>query len=253
MHHSRTPIPSTPRRPWTRPLAAAPPLGPLLGLLFVLLLASAGAAQETVSVTVTNTSPQIVSPPILISHGADFLPLRPGAAASPELARLAEDGDASELAMVARVQPSVAGVAVADGPLMPGDSVTLEVPVDERAELLTLLGMLVTTNDAVLHWGGTRDAMQDGTNGDAMGDSMGGSMGAEALYDGVVRVFDAGSEANTEACAQIPGPPCGNAGARATDGAEGAIALHGGILGTGDLDPAEWDWLNPVATVTAGP
>ena len=38
-------------------------------------------------------------------------------------------------------------------------------------------------------------------------------------------------------------------GVRVTDGAEGHVALDGGILGVGDLDPAEWDWQNPVLAV----
>ncbi len=73
---------------------------------------------------------------------------------------------------------------------------------------------------------------------------------APAIYDGVARVFDAGSEADTESCAHIPGPPCGNPGVRVTDGAEGTIELDTGILGIGDLDPATLDWTNPAISVT---
>jgi hypothetical protein len=61
--------------------------------------------------------------------------------------------------------------------------------------------------------------------------------------------YDAGSEANSEDCDFIPGPPCGNGGVRDTDGAEGYVYIHSGIHGIGGLDPAEFDWLNPVATV----
>ncbi len=69
------------------------------------------------------------------------------------------------------------------------------------------------------------------------------------IYDGVPRVFDAGTEADTESCEHIPGPPCGNPGVRVTADAEGSIHLDGGILGIGGLDPAELDWRNPVISV----
>jgi hypothetical protein len=62
--------------------------------------------------------------------------------------------------------------------------------------------------------------------------------------------YDAGSEANNESCAFIPGPPCGKAGVRATEGAEGYVHIHAGIHGVGDLVPAERDWRNPVAKIT---
>src|SRR6056297_2414190 len=227
------------------------------------------AGGGTVRVTLTNTSPQVISPPLLIAHGSDYAPFFVGEAATPELARLAEDGDASELAAIARLDPAVSAAVVADGPLPPGESATLEIETSDDAPYLTVLGMLVTTNDAFLVW--TGDARQLGEMGMAMGETMGvdettemgesagmGGMAEMAMgaapppHDAVVRVFDAGSEANTENCEHIPGPPCGSAGVRVADGAEGHIALHGGILGVGELDPTEWDWRNPVLEVGAG-
>lgn len=223
---------------------------PRLALTLALLLTGIAIAQApnaALRITVTNTSPQVISPPILIHHTDAFAPFSVGAAASPELARLAEDGDASELAAIARVSGGVLAVTVADGPLMPGDSVTLEIDTSGEAHYLTLLGMLVTTNDAFLAW--TLPAAEFMEMGDG---AMGMASMAPAFADGIVRVFDAGSEANTEACAHVPGPPCGSAGSRVTDGAEGVVALHGGLLGVGDLDPTAWGWLNPVATIARG-
>lgn len=222
-----------------------------------LLLGSLAFAQmgETISVTITNASPQPISPPILISHTLAYQPVVPGNEAAPELWLLAEDGDASELATLARVAPGVHEVTMAPGPLAPGESVTLEIGVTDDAHYLTLLGMLVVTNDAFVFWGSDwrSAASMDGMGGSdmqdtGMGDDM--SMGmTPAIYDGVTRVYDAGSEADTESCEHIPGPPCGNPGVRVTDGAEGVIQLDGGVLGVGDLDPAELDWRNPALTV----
>jgi hypothetical protein len=209
-------------------------------------LAQGMATTETVRVTITNTTSQPVSPPLLVSHDGSFAPFYVGEAASPELTLLAEDGSAAELADVARAAEGVYGVVVADGSLAPGASVTLEVASAEGA-VLTLLGMLVTTNDALVVWSAyAHDGMMamDGM------DSMDGMMAKQGVkHDGVVRVYDAGSEANTELCAHIPGPPCGTKGARVVDGAEGAVALHGGILGVGDLDPQVVGWLHPVLAV----
>ena len=201
---------------------------------------------DTVRVTVTNTTAQPLSPPLLVSHDGRFAPFHVGAAASAELTLLAEDGDAGPLADAARAAEGVYGVVVADGVLAPGASVTLEVAAGEGA-VLTLLGMLVTTNDAFAVWSAyAHDGMM---SMDGMG-SMDGMMAMQGVvHDGVVRVYDAGSEANTELCAHIPGPPCGQMGARVLDGAEGVVALHGGILGVGDLDPRTVGWLHPVLEV----
>lgn len=229
---------------------------PLLALLvFALPFALAQSMTSTLRLTITNTSNQTLSPPVLIAHDASYAPFVPGDAATPELARLAEDGDAGDLTSVARVAPGVVAVTVADAPLPPGESVTLEIPAGD-AHYLTLVGMLVTTNDAFVAWtssvaGLTMNATMTAPMDDA--ETSDGAMApmvmTPSFADGVVRVFDAGSEANTERCEHVPGPPCGSPGARVPEGAEGAVALHGGILGLGDLDPAAWGWTHPVVTV----
>jgi hypothetical protein len=222
-----------------------------LFVLALLLATGAASAQmgSTYAVTITNHTAQPISPPVVIAHALDYQPVVPGQAADPALWRLAEDGDATDLATVARVDPGVYEVVTAAGPLMPGESVTLDIGVTEDFHYLTVLGMLVATNDAFVFWGSEVGAA---TSMDGMGGGMGGDMMgmAPAIYDGVVRVFDAGSEADTESCDHIPGPPCGNPGVRVTDGAEGTIHLDGGILGVGDLDPTTYDWTNPAVSVT---
>ena len=219
--------------------------------VLVLLLATGAAWAQmgsTYAVTITNLTPQPISPPVVVAHALDYQPVVPGQAAEPALWLLAEDGDASELITVARVDTGVHEVVTAAGPLPPGESVTLEIGVTNAFHYLTVLGMLVATNDAFVFWGSEVGAATGmGGMGDGMGDDMMGMV--PAIYDGVARVFDAGSEADTESCAHIPGPPCGNAGVRVTDGAEGVIQLDGGILGVGDLDPVSFDWTHPAISV----
>jgi len=184
-------------------------------------------------VTVTNlTYDQIISPPIAILHDGRFHLFRAGMPASSELAALAEDGMTGPLAGLVQVSSGVADYAIAGGGIMPGASVTLELQGPGQAGLLSVAGMLVSTNDAFI-----------------------GMSGLAVPRDRSTRVinapaYDAGSEVNTESCAHIPGPPCGNPGARVTEGAEGFIHIHRGIRGDAELDAGAKDWRNPAARIT---
>ncbi|MDX1764306.1 MAG: hypothetical protein R3231_08300, partial [bacterium] len=61
--------------------------------------------------------------------------------------------------------------------------------------------------------------------------------------------YDAGSEANTESCDYIPGPPCGSHVHDDANDPEGYIHVHAGIHGIGDLVEANMDWRNPVVEI----
>jgi hypothetical protein len=96
--------------------------------------------------------------------------------------------------------------------------------------------MLVPTNDAFVAVNAV--------------DISGGSVNVRAL------AYDAGTEANDELCANIPGPPnvCGGEGFNASrKNAEGFVHVHRGIHGIGDLNAAVYDWRNPVARVSIRP
>jgi hypothetical protein len=206
----------------------------------VLLLASGAALAQSgegsgnrFEVTITNlTYDQIISPPVAVLHDDRFQLFRSGMPASPELAALAEDGMTGPLAGLVQVSDGVEDYDVAGGGLMPGASVTLELQGPGHAGLVSLAGMLISTNDAFV-----------------------GISGQAAPRDRSARVMDApaydsGSEANTESCAHIPGPPCGNGGVRVTEGAEGFVHIHRGIRGDAELDAGAKDWRNPAARIT---
>ena len=72
----------------------------------------------------------------------------------------------------------------------------------------------------------------------------------EATVQYQTNAYDAGSEANNEICAFIPGPSCGIFFVRDPEGAEGYVHIHAGIHGIGDLSPAQFDWRNPGAKIT---
>ena len=197
----------------------------------VVAWAAPAAAQDTVTVRITNVSKQIISPPLVATHTWKAQIFVPGMPASTELSLLAEDGDPSNLAAALEANGEVLDVAVAGGLLFPGESVSFELSSVGKYNRVSAVGMLVTTNDAFFGFQNFR----------IQSDSMNRRIGVPA--------WDAGSEANNEDCDFIPGPPCGNPFVRDTDGAEGFVHTHPGLHGGGDLTPAEWGWQNPVVDI----
>ncbi len=182
-------------------------------------------------VTITNiTRGQIISPPILISHDRNFHLFKLGYPAPPGFDVLAEDGDTGPLETYLDSLGSVYDYRVADGGIMPGQSVTIKIKTKRGYRYLSAAGMLVISNDAFF----------------AMRRVYARSWG-NTVVD--APAYDSGSEVNSEDCDFIPGPPCGSSGVRDTDGAEGYVYPHSGIHGIGDLEPAEHDWNNPVASI----
>jgi len=202
----------------------------ILGAALLSLMAlPAMANAQTYEVTITNlTHGQVLSPPIVFSHRSSFDLFTPGEPAIPELAGVAEDADNDPLIALLGAEPRVGDVAVGDDFVPPGTSISVIVRARGGARNITALGMLVTSNDAFFA---------------AERRVPGSSTSVYAI------AWDAGSEANTQDCAHIPGPPCGNAGERVEDGAEGYVYVHAGIQARGSLDPAVNDWRNPVAKI----
>ncbi len=202
-------------------------------LIVSLLMAQlAFAADRTWDVTVTNiTANQIIGPPVIATHGHKARIFRAGKRATGALAAVAEDADSSGLVAALEGNAEVLSVVTGGGPLLPGDSMTLSVTTTDDFQRLSAVAMLVTTNDAFF-----------GIDSFQLHSSKKDTMTTAPAYD-------AGSEANDELCASIPGPPCGNPFVRVTDGAEGFVHVHPGITGRGDLDPAARGWLNPVVEI----
>jgi hypothetical protein len=222
-------------------------LAVIFAALLVLSVAMPAAAQDSVvsvrsesqgtmyRVTITNlTRAQVFSPPLVVSHSRRIALFELGAAPSDELAALAEDGMTAPLAGLVEGLSDVSGVAAAGAPVLPGGSISIEVP-GKGYHRLSVVSMLVNTNDAFL-------ALDSGV--------VPRHRYQRSSY--LVPAFDAGSEANNEECGFIPGPACGGAGAgvRAPQGAEGYVYVSNGVQGIADLASAIYDWHNPVAKVT---
>ena len=216
-------------------------LGGLVALLALFaggVLSADGQHDEMmVEVSVTNlTRGQILSPVFVARHDAGAEPLYAlGQESSDSLAKMAEDADASGL--LADWDPetngNVAEAMVVDlngGPIKPGETVTMNFDINDGKSMMSFASMLVTTNDAFI-----------GVNALDLSKSRTVNLNA----------YDSGTEANSEDCAYIPGPPCGNHAHDPAD-AEGFIYVHAGVHGGSgsDLDPATHDWRNPTARLT---
>ena len=216
-------------------------LGGLVALLALLaggvLSANENNEEMMVEVSLTNlTRGQIMSPVFVARHDSNAGPLYSlGAPASDAMAKMAEDADASGLLEEwdATENHNIAEsmvVKLNDGPIKPGETVKMNFNVDDGKSLMSFASMLVSTNDAFI-----------GANAFDLSRSR-------TVY---LTAYDSGTEANTEHCAYIPGPPCGNMVHNPAP-AEGFVHVHAGVHGIANpgLDPEEHDWRNPTARLT---
>ena len=210
----------------------------LVGLLAGGVLSADGQSEELMTeVSITNlTRGQIMSPVFVARHdtGAGSL-YSLGESANEAMAKMAEDADASVLleAWAPETNGNVAEamlVKLNDGPIMPGETVTMSFDIDDGNKWMSFASMLVTTNDAFI-----------GANAFDLSKSR-------TVY---LNAYDSGTEVNSEDCAYIPGPPCGSHRHDPAE-AEGFVYVHPGIHGRdgSDLDPATQDWRNPVARLS---
>ncbi len=192
---------------------------------------------HTYAVTITNiTANQVFTPVLVATHKSDVSFFELGQAPSSELADLAEGGATDGLMGLLDSHPeyvmdtNTSGLTEDGDPLInPGESVTISVSGNRAYNQLSLAGMLLPTNDSFV-------AIN--------------SMTLPVRHTAKLALaYDAGSEANDELCANIPGPQCG--GIPFSEGlAEGYVHISRGISGEGDLKASDYDWRNPVARVT---
>ena len=188
-------------------------------------------------VTITNlTRGQQFTPILVATHKANVKLFELGTPASPELATLAEEGNAAPLAAALTALPGTGHVVVGTGLTNPGSTTTLLVDGRRGFGHLSVAAMLIPTHDAFF-----------AVNTIAL------PRGSDKLTL-TVPAYDAGSERNDELCASIPGPffvECnGSGGGGRPGGGEGFVHIHAGIHGIGNLVAAQRDWRNPVALIS---
>ena len=189
----------------------------LVAFLSLTINAQAGEA-KLFKVTVVNlTKGQPLTPPVVAVHAPGYIPVHLGQKASEGLALLATDGMTDVLVAEFANKAQVVRSAVGDGVILPGMKAEIMVKANDPRFNLSVVSMLARTNDAI-----------------AVAQELSTRLKVGQKAVALAEVYDAGAEMNTESCAHIPAPPCGNPGV-ATEGGEGFIRPHEGLLGIGDL------------------
>ncbi len=176
----------------------------------------------TFSVEVINiTNAQPITPLAVIAHHENYSPWQLGSVASVGLERLAESGDPS--AFIAEADASVDVLATAssiNGPFGPGAAETVMITAMQASDLeISVTAMLANTNDAFT------SLRKVAVGGMAVGDST--TM--------LARVYDAGTELNTETAATMPGPAAGGEGFNAIrDDTGDFISVSAGVVTSDD-------------------
>jgi Spondin_N len=181
-------------------------------------------AMASFDVTVVNlTNAQPLSPIAVIGHAAGYTVFSVGAAATTGLEELAEGGD--NTALIAAADADMANVFVTGSgaaPIGPAGSDTVSITLlasDVTNLKISAATMLVNTNDAF--------SALNGFDVSAMmvGDSM--------MLNSIA--YDAGTEADTEAAVDIPGPAGGGEGFNAMrNDAANRVAMHSGVTSRDD-------------------
>lgn len=207
-------------------------------LVATLMIASSSAMANgygTYHVTITNLTNSINFTPILVSSQRRSVSIfELGSPASEDLATIAESGDSGPLTTTLNANHHVVDVQSSAGLLGPGMTVTVVVSAAHGARRISIASMMLPTNDGFI----------------ALDSVAAPRYGSRTYFS---PGYDAGSEANDESCANIPGPTCGGMPLSPGDnnpGDEGYVHIHRGMHGIGDLDASVYDWRNPVAKIT---
>lgn len=176
------------------------------------------AIPASYEITLTNlTGAQAIAPVAVVLHTPAYNMGTLGSSASLALEMLAEGGDNAMLLSEANANASVLTTVAGAGVLIPAASETLMASVSDLSRLqLSVAGMLVNTNDGFTALQGLKISAL------AVGDSM-------MVF---LPVFDAGTEANTETSATMPGT--GGAGFDAVRDDVGFISVHRGVVTADD-------------------
>ncbi|MCF6345869.1 MAG: spondin domain-containing protein [Thiomicrorhabdus sp.] len=178
---------------------------------------SSSNVENTYSIAVTNlTNNQTLSPAAIILHSNNYSPFMSGKMASLGLELLAEGGDNSDFLTEADSNQYVMSTVSGTGKIAPGNTETIEVTSNGTAMNLSLVSMLVNTND-----------------GFAAASSIDiGKIDLNQSMTFMARVYDAGTEANDESMSTLPGQ--GGEGFNVMRDDRDFIIIHPGIITMND-------------------
>ena len=167
------------------------------------------------SITVTNlTYAQPLSPLAVVLHDNSKMWMI-GEASSQALEILAEGGDNSSFISESTALASISG----EGIVLPGLASSVEISTTDRnATYFTVATMLVNTNDAFTGLTGVDIS----------------TMTINDVKSWNLNVYDAGTEANSEAMGTIPGPADGGTGFVESRDDVNFVAMHSGVVSQDD-------------------
>jgi len=204
---------------------------------------------KTYKITITNlTAGQPFTPPVLLTHTRKTGIFTLGEMSSADIQAIAENGNNGPLVAALGVDVNVHDVVVGGAPIVPANnpggtafasSASFEIATSGKARYFSFVNMLICTNDGFTGL-----------------DSIRLPRHKKTVYS---VAFDARSEVNTEAfadmvppCQGLIGgmPPVGGTGMSNPMLAEdGIIIPHVGINGGIDLFPEVHGWSDPVARI----
>ncbi|WP_345868980.1 spondin domain-containing protein [Shewanella algae] len=223
----------------------------LLPLLLSTLPLSQLSQAAQLEISINNlTHGNHFTPLLIAAHDGNSHLFQAGEPASSALQKMAEGGDISELQQAVTANNGVIVANPAAGLLAPGAKVE-KVMLDSGALThLSLVAMLLPTNDAFVGLDGWE---------------IPSTPGSYTLY---LKAYDAGTEANDEQITGggapgvpgIPAAPDGMGGQNGTgvmdDSSNDRVHIHPGLLGDtdpnggiSDVDSRIHRWLNPVAAL----
>lgn len=177
-------------------------------------------AEKQYELTVTNlTVSQPLSPLAILAHSCSYQLFQVGQPASLALEKVAESGDNTDLLAEKDSNDNVTMSYSGAGVILPGsaDSLTFEIAGDSASQL-SIASMLVNTNDGFVGETGI-DLSRI-----AVGES----------YTMNMPVWDAGTEANSETSASIPGPAAGGEGFNTARDDDDKVSFHPGVVSLDD-------------------
>lgn len=223
----------------------------LISLLAITSFSTPALAQD-LHIKLTNLTNATYFTPLLIgAHNKKSDLFEAGQSASTHLQAMAEGGDISGLAADLMAAHADVVENPAAGLLAPGASTTAHIKTQRRNNHLSVVAMLLPTNDGFVGLDSLKLPKRRGT------------------YTYYLHAYDAGTEANNEiingggmpGVLGIPADPGGHAGVGAsgvtTSEANTVVHIHPGIIGdmelsggVSDLDSRVHRWQNPVAKLT---
>jgi len=164
------------------------------------------------------TANQPLVPIAAILHGPGFSGWQVGTPVSAGLEQLAESGSPAAFLAEAGASGSLRDSQAGSGVVLPGASTQITLTGVASDARLTLASMLVNTNDAFT---GIADRSLAGLQ-----------VGQKMTFE--VSTYDAGTEANRETSATVPGPAGGGEGFNPVRDDRDFVTIHSGIVSADD-------------------